>query len=75
MVTKQTFMRKHPRILVLPTQLKIFITIAKIGFPGNQIKIFISRDSASLTESKTVFGLEKISTGKKLASRNSAYES
>ena len=65
-------MRKHPRILVLPTQLQILIKISRIGFPGNQVKIFISRDSASLTESKTVFGLEKISKGKKIAPRNSA---
>ena len=68
-----TFMKKRPRILVLPTQLLIFIEISKIELPGNQVKIFISLDSASFTESKTLFRLQKISTGKKLASRNSAY--
>ena len=73
MILRQIFMRKHPRILVLPTQLKIFITISKIGFPGNQIKIFISWDSASLIESNNLFEPRKISTRKKPVSRNSAY--
>ena len=67
-----TFIRKPPRIFVLPTQLQIFIEISRIELPGNQIKIFISSDSASFTDSETLFRLQKISTGKKLASRNSA---
>ena len=67
-------MRKHPRILVLPTQLGFVIKISRIGLPGNQFKIFISWESASLTVSETVFELRKISTGKKLGSRNSAYQ-
>ena len=57
-------MRKHPRI---PTLIKsatyvitIFIKFSRIGFPGIQVKILISRDSASLTESETVLGLEEI---------------
>ena len=66
-------MIKRPRILTLPTQLQIFIEISRIEFSGNQVKIFISLDSASLTESETLFRLQKISTGKKFASRNSAY--
>ena len=66
-------MRNYPRILVLPTQLGFFIKISRIGFPGNQFKIFISWESASLTVSETVFELKKISTGKKIASRNAAY--
>ena len=41
-VIKHTFRRKHPRISVLPTQLQILIKISRIGFPGNQFKIFIS---------------------------------
>jgi len=69
---RRTFIRIHPRIWRLPTQLRILIEISRIGFPGNLTKIFISRESASLTESETLFGLEKNSTGKKLASRNSA---
>ena len=52
-------MRKHLRILVLPTQLRFFLKISRIGFPGNPVKIFISRDSASFTESETVFEPEK----------------
>ena len=52
---RQTFMRNHPRIWVLPTQLQIFITLPKTGFPGNLLKIFISSDSASFTESETLF--------------------
>ena len=67
-----TFMKKRPRILALPTQLQIFIEISRIELPGNQVKIFISLDSASFTESGTLFRLQKISTGKELASRNSA---
>ena len=59
-------MRKHLRILVLPTQLGFVIKISRIGLPGNQFKIFISWESASLTVSETVFELRKISTGKKL---------
>ena len=66
-------MGKHPRILVPPTQLQNFIKISRIGFPGNLVKIFISWDSASLTESENLFGLRKIITGKNFASRNSAY--
>ena len=50
-----------------------FIEISEIGFPGNLVKIFMSSYSASLIVSETVFGLEKISTGKKLGSPNSAY--
>ena len=65
-------MEKRPRILALPTQLQIFIRISRIGFPWIQVKIFISRESASLTVLKTLFGLEKISTGKKLGFQNSA---
>ena len=65
-------MKNRPRILALPTQLQIFIEISRIELPGNQVKIFISLDSASFTESETLFRLQKISTGKKLASRNSA---
>ena len=65
-------MEKRPRILALPTQLQFFIEISRIEFPGNQVKIFISLDSASFTESETLFRLQKISTGKKFASRNSA---
>ena len=68
-----TFIRKHPRKLVLPTQLQIFIKISRIGFPGNQVKIFTSWVSASLTESKKPIWSRKISAGKNLASRNSAY--
>ena len=60
---RPTYIRKRLRIFVLPTQLQIFIKISRIGFPGNQVKIFISRDSATLNESKTVFRPEKISTG------------
>ena len=45
----------------------------KIGLPGNQIKIFISWDSASLTESETLFWYQKISTGENLVPRNSVY--
>ena len=66
-------MKKRPRMLALPTQLQIFMKISRIGFPGNQVKIFVSWESASLTESESLFGPLKISTGKKLASRNSAY--
>ena len=58
-------MKKRPRILALPTQLQIFIEISRIELPGNQVKIFISLDSASFTESETLFRLQKISTGKK----------
>ena len=58
--------RIRPRILGLPTQFKIFIEISRIEFPRNQVKIFISLDSASLTESETLFGAQKISTEKKL---------
>jgi len=67
-----TYMKKRPRILALPTQLQIFIRISRIGLPGIQVKIFISRESASVTESETRFGLRKIFTGKNLASGNSA---
>ena len=66
-------MRKHPRILVPPTQLQIFIKISRTKFPGNLIANFISSDSEFFTESESLFGLGKISTGKKLAPRNSAY--
>jgi len=65
-------MKNHLRILLLPTQLQIFIKISRTGFPGNQVKIFISLDSEFFTESDSLFGLEKISTGKKSAPRNSA---
>ena len=68
-----TFMKKLPRILPLPTQLSIFIEISRIELAGDLVKIFISLDSASFTESETQFRLQKISTGKKSASRNSAY--
>ena len=70
---RHTFVRNRPRILMLPTQLRILIKISRTGFPGNVTKIFISRESASLTESETLFGLEKNLTGKKLTSRDSAY--
>ena len=62
----RTFTKIRPRILVQPTQLRIFIKISKIEFPGNQVKIFISWDSASLTESETLFQYQKIATGEKL---------
>ena len=68
-----SLMKKRPRILTLPTQLQIFIEISSIELPGNQVKIFISLDSASFTESGTLFRQQKISTGKKMAARNSAY--
>ena len=42
----------------------IFIKISRIGFTGNPAKIFISSNSASLTESNNLFGPRKISTGK-----------
>ena len=67
-------MREHLRIFVLPTQLRFFIKISRIRFPGNPAKIFISWDSASLTASNNLFEPRKISTGKNLTSRNSAYE-
>ena len=67
-----TFMKKRPRVLVLPTQLLIFIEISRIELPGNQVKIFILLDSESFTELGTLFRLQKIFTGKKSASRNSA---
>ena len=57
-------MRKHPRIPTLIISatyaITIFIKFSRIGFPGIQVKILISRDSASLTESETVLGLEEI---------------
>ena len=56
-----------------PTQLQIFIKISRIGFPGNQVKNYISSDSEFFTESESLFGLGKICTGKKSAPRNSAY--
>ena len=59
-----SLMKKRPRILTLPTQLQIFIEISSIELPGNQVKIFISLDSASFTESETLFRIQKISTGK-----------
>ena len=34
---RQSFTRKHPRILVPPTQLQIFIKISKTEFPENQV--------------------------------------
>ena len=57
---------------MLPTQLKIFIKISRVGFPWNLAKFFISLDSASLTESENLFGPRKIITEKIFASRNSA---
>ena len=56
---RQKIMTKHPRILALPTQLQIFIKISRIEFPGNQVKTFISLESVSFTESKTLFRLQK----------------
>ena len=70
---RHNFIRKHPRIFVQPTQLRVSMKISSIRLPGNRVKIFISWDSASLTESESVFEYQKISTGKKLAPRNSAY--
>ena len=49
---------------MLPTQLQFFMKIYKIAFPGNQSKKFISSDSEFFTESESLFGLGKISTGK-----------
>ena len=43
-----------------------------IAFPENQAKKIISSDSEFFTESEYLFGLGKISTGKKSAPRNSA---
>ena len=54
-----TLMRNYPRIFVLPTQLQILIKISRIGLPGNSVKICISWDLASLTESDKIFGLKK----------------
>ena len=65
-------MGKHPRILVPPTQLQIFIKISRTEFPGNQGINLIPLDSEFFTESESLFGLEKISTGQKSAPRNSA---
>ena len=56
-------MRKRPRIpslIISATQLQFFIKFSRIGFPGIQVKILKSRDSASVTESETVLGLEEI---------------
>ena len=55
-------MKKHLRILVLPTQLRFLIKISRIGFPGNPVEIFTSLDSASRTESEILFQYEKISS-------------
>ena len=55
-------MRKHPRILVPPTQLQIFIKISRTEFPGNQVINFISWDSEFFAESESLFDLGKIST-------------
>ena len=41
----------------IPTQLQIVIKIARIVLPGNQIKNFITLESASLTEKELLFGL------------------
>ena len=49
---------------MLPTQLQIFDKISRVGFPGNQVKNFISWDSEFFTESESPFGIGKISTGK-----------
>ena len=67
-------MKKRPRILALPTQLQIFITISRIEFSEIQVEILISLESASFTgtESETLFRLQKIPTGKNFAHRNSA---
>ena len=57
-------MIKHPRIPTLIISATYAITFLsnfpESKFPGIQVKILISRDSASLTESETVLGLEEI---------------
>ena len=70
---RHSFTKKDPRILVPPTQLQIFIKISRTEVPGNPVINFISLDSEFFTESESLFGLGKISTGQKSAPRNSAY--
>ena len=45
--------------MVLSRNDEFLSQLSRIGFPGNQVKIFISPDSASFTESETVFEPEK----------------
>ena len=67
----RTFVRKHLRIFLLPTQLEIFIKTFRI-VKGIR-SFFYNTISASFTESNNLSGVRKIFTGKNLASRNSAF--
>ena len=64
-------MIKHPRILVPPTHLQFFVKF--LGMDSQGFSSNILYHEASLTESNNLFELQKISTGKNFASRNSAY--